>query len=179
VVLLITTPESLQPPLRLDGLAALVGRLSDRPRRRKSARAAWDQVVQAISEAQEATRRAQAVPSEVEAMHNSEPPRPHSKDRWDDRIGRVTRLAVLGSMALLIPFVGIGSSLNLSVSTAYSLCSSGLGAMIQAGGVGIASEWTAVNVRFCLGWSAVLVGGAFIVLGAARVPAPLGDDYER
>ncbi|MGA2873779.1 MAG: hypothetical protein ABSF27_09475, partial [Candidatus Dormibacteria bacterium] len=61
-------------------------------------------------------------------------------------------------MALLIPFVGIGSSLNLSVSTAYSLCSSGLGAMIQAGGVGIASEWTAVNVRFCLGWSAVLVG---------------------
>jgi hypothetical protein len=170
--------------------------------------AAWDRVAQAISEAQEATRKAQAVPAEGESARSPDPPPPRSKDKSDDqsrrqqvpslvssttiprskgwsrirsaldRIGGGLLLAVVGGVALAVPFISISNSgangalnatTNLSVFTANSLCSSGLGALAQAGDQSIANDCTAVNIGFYLGWLAVLVGVGFIVWGLVRM----------
>jgi hypothetical protein len=105
-------------------------------------------------------------------MSSTPIPRPRSGSRTRSGLDRILGgllLAALGGVALVAPFIGITGTTYLSVSTAYSLCSSGLGALVQAGDQTIANDCTAVNVGFYVGWLAVIVGVGFVVWGLVRM----------
>jgi hypothetical protein len=74
------------------------------------------------------------------------------------RIGGGIALIGLGAMGLWIPFINLSVTSAISVSTAHTLCNSGIGTLFQAGSQTIAADCGEVSVGFFGSWAFLAAG---------------------
>lgn len=139
------------------------------------ARAAWDLVAQATAQAEAATRKWKAVPSEGGSWRN--PERSHHGLEGPSLTTVGFLLAALGAAALFIPWITVpNDTVAMSVSTAYGLCSTGLGEFAQGASQTVANECAATNVGFYGAWLVGLAGVVLLAWGVVKVAGAKNGD---